>query len=154
MIEIRRETTETMQRDGSHLFNQDWEETVMYSDAHKFSPMVEAYRQLEKSGRFYALSLRDDEKMFGYLAFIISKSVQTGKPVATCCGLYIDKAHRGGFLWKRLIEAAKADFARVGIDHIRISTSPKNDITKMLERIGFQKEETIFGMMIKGQDNA
>ncbi len=148
MITIQRETVDSFYEDAKPLFEEDWKETVTYSNAISLNVDLDVYRKLESANRLFMFSARDDGKVVGYLGFIISQSFQTKTLIAECIGLFIIKEYRGKGLWKPLLEANKAGLSAAGVKRLRIHTSPINDISVLLEKAGMEKEETVYGMAI------
>jgi GNAT superfamily N-acetyltransferase len=143
---VKRETIAEFHKDLLPLFNGDWDETVVYSEDAKLNLDVPFYERLESAGRLFMMVAREDNIPAGYLGFIVSQSKHTQELVAQCLGLYVAKEYRGKGLWKTLKEQAMKELKAVGCGHMRIHTSPKNDVSALFERGGFVKEETIYGL--------
>jgi GNAT superfamily N-acetyltransferase len=132
--------------DGMPLFEADWQETSPFvSD---FNLDVVAYKRLEEQGRLLIITDREDGVLRGYIAFIMAKSLQNQAITAQCAGLYVAEKYRGAGLARGLIEASAKACAIAGVDKIKISTSPKNDIGPLLESYGLVKEETVYSIKL------
>jgi len=150
VIIYQRETVDSIKDDAKTLFQKDWDETNIHAEKIGLKMDVEAYYHLEKMGRLFVLSAReeDDKKIVGYIGFIVSGSMQHSELTAACTGLFIDKEYRGKNIAKTLILKALSDLKDAKIRKISISSSPKHDIGPILKPYGFDLEELVYTLVI------
>lgn len=133
--------------DAKSLFVKDWEETT--EDGINFKIDEEEYRKDEAEGRLLIITAREENILAGYACFTTHSSKHHEKIIANCSGLYVDDKYRG-FTGLYLLENAKIILKKVGVAKIRISTSTKNDVGRLFERVGGKAEEVIYGINLNG----
>lgn len=144
-ISIKRETIDSFYSDAKELFVKDWEETTR--DGIEFDIDEATYRKYEQAGRLFIITARFQEKLIGYIGFTLTESLHHKLKMANCSGLFVEKQYRGRTgTW--LVLAAKDMLRASGIDKMRISTSTKNNVSKLFEKYGMISEEVVYGLML------
>lgn len=144
-LSIQRETIDQFYQDAKELFELDWSETT--NDGIKFEIDEAYYRKLEQAGALFIIAARFEGKLIGYIGFILQNSLHHKLKVANSTGLYVAKEYRGR-TGDYLIKSAKEMLKINGVGKMRISTSVKNDVSRLFERNGGVAEEIIHGWIL------
>ncbi len=104
----------------------------------------ERYFQFEDTGIFSILTARRDGKMVGYVACIVLPHIQVRTELcATVNAIFLAPEQRSGTLGVRMLKRAVADLQAKGVHLFHIAAKEKL-FGSILERIGFEVEETIY----------
>lgn len=107
----------------------------------------DTYFDLEERGVLKFFTARDDGKLVGYFVVIYHTPLTTkGSPVAAYDSVYVSREHRG--IGRKLFEFTEKCVREDGIYRVVASSSAKNPIGKLLERMGYQEIETKYEKVI------
>ena len=107
----------------------------------------DSYLKLEEQGVLKFFTARDENKLAGYFVVMYTTPFTTkGSPIAIYDAVYVDRAYRG--LGKELFSFVEKCVREDGIHRVLASSSAKNPICKLLERMGYTEIETKYEKVI------
>lgn len=99
------------------------------------------YFHLEEQGVLKFFTARDGDRLVGYFVVIYVEPFTTkGSPVAVYDAVYVDREYRG--IGRKLFRFTEECIREDGIYRVVASSSVKNPIGKLLERMGYFEVET------------
>lgn len=103
----------------------------------------EAYAEVEKAGAIRIFTARIDGNLIGYTVFFVHTSLhyKTSKQ-AVQDGLFIDPEHRG--FGMKFLRWCDTQLRNEGVQFVHHSVSVLKDFGQMLERLGYEKSETVY----------
>ena len=142
MIEFKAEPLEPAFTDAAPLLEMHYQELTLNKDAVKLKPMLENYRQIERTGKLAVYTARDDGALVGYGVFFVAPHIHYADTVVAMNDvLFLHPAHRRGSMGTRLIkfceQALRARGAHKIAWHIKLSL----DWSPILARLGYATEE-------------
>jgi GNAT superfamily N-acetyltransferase len=107
----------------------------------------ERYFDFEEQGILKFFTARDEGKLVGYFVVIYSVPFTTvGSPLAVYDAAYVDREYRG--IGRKLFAFVEKCVKEDGIHRVLASSSVKNPIGNLLERMGYQEIETKYEKVI------
>lgn len=147
MIEISKERLLPNKEQILPLAMLEWEES-----GHQDLPLDidwDSYGALEVSGKCAFFTARDDDVLVGYIVvLVIASFTSRNENIAYVDSIYISENYRGKGLALDLFATAEAYASRAGITRIAASSSAKNPIGSLLEKLGFCEIETRYDKSI------
>lgn len=105
-------------------------------------PDYNTYMELEKLGMFHGFTVRKEGKLIGYATYTTTPMLHHLTTKAAVCDLlYIDPAHRGGWLGIKLLKFAESVLKDRGAKVLMINIKTKYDFGVMLKRLGYGQTE-------------
>ena len=103
------------------------------------------YLKLDQAGRYHMSTLRVQNRLTGWAGYFIYPHIRHKSLIlAREDWYYIQPAHRGAGLGRRLLEHAEECLRGRGVDRILISCKTTDDHTGLLESLGYQHHEKNF----------
>lgn len=127
-----------------NLWEKNFEETG--SGDFKVSPK---YFKLEESGHLKVLGICHDNKLIGYTVLVGVENLHTSNFDVWCDTIYILSEHRNYRLFKHFLRFIEDTLQSYKVDNFYISASSKRDISKVLERLKYEKVEVVFKRKLK-----
>ncbi len=123
-------------------------ETGLLKDEH-FEPDTDRYKILDESGALRTYTVHVNGMIIGYSVFLIHNH-QLYKNIicATQDMLYISQFYRGKKIGFDFIQWCDKQVTELGVDMINRSFSIKNDISKILEGIGYKLAEKAYSKVV------
>lgn len=149
MITVLRENYKDIIGDIQPLLKEHWAEVANYQDEIPLDPNFSKYLAAEANDALVIVAAREDGRLIGYSVFFTFKHPHYDSClVASNDVLFVrsDKRKTGAGL--RLIRKSESILADVGVRRITWHCKPKNDFRALLERMGYQIEETIMGRLL------
>ena len=120
------------------LHLEHWRETESYRHGQPFDPDYTAFCTAEAGGRFLLFTARHAGKLVGNCALYLHRSTHTGQLIASEDTLFVHGAHRHGTgLGRELLKFVHEGLRLVGVREVRVSTKTTNQVTKVLQRMGY-----------------
>lgn len=112
----------------------------------KYQPAVsEVYRLLDERGHLIAVTARDDGNLVGYCSFILTPSFHyLGVVNAEIDCFFLQKKYRKGLSGIQLLKNGEKACKEKGATHIVQKCKVCQDLSPILERMGYQKIEYVF----------
>lgn len=138
LAEVRSEVDE--------LFRLHWEEIALNQDRIKLDPDFKVYEELARAGQFMFITCRVDGELVGYSAWIIRPHPHyKSTTFAYNDVIFLKKEHRRGRVGLELIKTSEYLMEVLGADKIQWHVKSSNDWGKILKRLGYVPEETVWG---------
>lgn len=103
------------------------------------------YRRLEAAGTLHIFAAKSESRLIGFLFLMVSVNGH-GVWLAMTESIFVGKAHRMGGAGVKLLRAAKAKVAELGVPGLYV-TAPKDSVlAETLPRLGFVKTNELFFM--------
>lgn len=146
---IRREMLANLRDEAEDITKLHWEEIANYKDTIPLEPDWDQMLNFEKLGRFYVLTLRENDILIGYATFQINthlhyKSLIVGNNTL----LFIKPDKRLGRLGGQMIDESEKYLKTKGINKITWHMKPHRSFAPLLERRGYKHEESTHGKLI------
>lgn len=128
------------------LIKTHWKEVALNKDKVPLDPDYDRYLSLEEANAFKVFTVRDDGKLVGYFAVFVFPHMHYKTTVfAQNDVIYIDPSYRQGFRAIRLIKFAEECLIEDGVDVLQINTKVSKDFGPLLERLGFNLTDKVYG---------
>ncbi len=112
-----------------------------------FQPDHAAYASIEQNGMLRILTARDDGVLIGYVIFVVHAHTHyAGLLCAYEDSFFLAKAHRKGITGARLIRESVRLLKAHGVGRIFFTTDAANSAGPFLERLGFEKSNTVYSL--------
>ena len=121
-----------------------WQETEAEFSARPPEPNRAIYAALADAGALIILTVTDGESLVGYASAAISPHPHYDMLVAQHDTLYLAPAYRLGSLGLRLMAALEREATNRGAERMMWHAKPGSTFARMVERMGYQPEETIY----------
>ena len=134
------------------LHEAHWLETEKFRHGLRLNPDYEAMALRERQGRLLQFTARRAGSLVGHLRLYTGLSLHTQTVVAEEDTLYIDPAHRGGFMVMALLRYAEQVLTALHPAGIEIRTNSKviNRADVLMRRMGYQHFANQFVKFIGG----
>lgn len=144
MLTFQEESFASIQEELAPLIQEHAEELSPHKG--KYQPMVsEIYRLLDKKGHLIAVTAREGEKLVGYCSFILAPSFHyLGVLNAEIDCFFLQKKYRKGLSGIRLLKSGEKACKERGATHIVQKCKVCQDLSPILERMGYEKIEYVF----------
>ena len=127
------------------LLQLHWQEIARYHDI-KLNPDVAMYNKLDEAGKFVIYTARDNGELVGYAAYFLNHNMHYRDSFqAVQDVLFLHPDYRNGFTGIRLIKYADQQLQELGVQLVMHHVKLKNDFGMILQRMGYQPIETIWG---------
>lgn len=144
-ITYQQESLHTIKREVETLSQLEWEEVNHFKDIFPLDIDWELYYKLEDLGLFKVFTVRDDKTLVGYFSVIASPALHSsGRFRVGNDALFLHKDYRKNFIGVKLIQFVEQCLREDGFHQLQITFTEKNDITPMLNWLGYEKVETKF----------
>jgi hypothetical protein len=121
------------------LHVEHWAETERHRHDIALNPDYAFMLEAERAGRMLQFTLRDPGgALVGNLRMYIDVSRHTQTEFAKEDTLYIQPAHRGGFVVMALIRFAEKALVSIGAQEIRVNSKLVNRADVLMRRMGYQ----------------
>ena len=144
-ITYQQESLLTVKKDVVKLAFEDWEETTEDKEAHPFEIDWDLYETLEDCNALLIFTARSDNELVGYFSVIKSPDPHSKGNFIVCNdAIFLSKSFRKGMVGVNLIKFVEKCIKEDGYKNLVISFTTKNDISPLLERLGYYKTEIKF----------
>ena len=133
-------------KEFSGLFHKHWKEIAHYQDI-ILDPDEDFYLKADQLGLSRLFTIRNEEKVLvGYAVFFVKKnghykaSLQASQDI-----LFLDPTLRGSLIGYRFIKWCDEQLAAEGVQVVYQHVKVSHDFGSMLERLGYQFIDKIYG---------
>lgn len=150
MVDFAVEKLSDIREEVAPLLQADWDEIQHDKDKIPLKPHWDLYIQLEAMEVIRIFTARSKGKLIGYMVFVFTPSMHSeGHNLAVCDTLYVDKAHRKGFMALRFMAFCEMQILAEGkISWLQVTTTERNPIDPIMKRLGYSKTGTCFEKVI------
>ena len=129
---------------GPLLINH-WENIALNKDTIALDPLWDTYRQLEETGNFKIITARQEKKLVGYAAYVISPSLHySDQIIADADVFWLDPDYRKGMAGMRLFKHAEKVLKSYGVTRVLNKVKIHFDVGKVFERMGYDPIERVY----------
>jgi len=143
-LQFQRENINELWSDLAPLIEQHYQEIARYHDI-PLNPDVEQYGQLENTGMFRIYTVRHDDQLIGYAAYLVSTnihymdSMQAHQDV-----LFVTPAYRKSRIGIQLIQYADKQLQQDGVQLVYHHVKINHNFGPLLERLGYELNELLY----------
>ena len=142
---FQRESLSSVKKEIIPLLESHWDEIALNKETIKLNPNWEAYEMLEQLGSLGLYTARKQSKLVGYFVVIAEKSIHYKDHIFAANDIiYLDPAHRKGFLGLKLIKFVEQDLKSMGVSVLTINTKVHQPFDVIMKRLGFSLIERTY----------
>jgi hypothetical protein len=135
--------------EGMDLLAQHWEEVAIQRDEQILDPDWPAYEALERLGRLWVLTARDQGRLVGYIVMLLTNAMHYRTlSMATDDSHFLHPDYRRGLTGYRMLMMTEKAMAARGIRKCVLRTKFLLDHGKLFERLGFVKEDIVYSKIL------
>lgn len=146
---VETDTITNLIEQTQELQRQHWEEIARNKEVMVLAPDVEQYRALELAGRLFAVIAYEGERIVAYSVNFLHVNLHYS---ALLIGqndlLFVDKAHRGGRLGMRMIQATEALAAKRGARMVILHAKDGTPLADILPRVGYGIQDILLSKQL------
>lgn len=132
------------------LFELHWNELNPEDDYIYLNPDYNKFIEMEKVGFVHTTTVRDGSVLIGYIISIVQPHLHFMHiNTAYNDAIYLDPEYRGGKVIIKLFKTAEDDLIEKGVDMITMHTKKRFDFGRLLEKMGYAIEETVYRKMLR-----
>jgi GNAT superfamily N-acetyltransferase len=143
MFEVKEENTKQVMYEALELARAHYYEVEAKSDKVPFNLDVNLLNYYMEAGILYIVTARDQEKLVGYFANMISPDPITSQPIGKELGIYVDPAYRNSSVFSQMCaeveEGAKKRYA-----YSQLLAFKEGHDHGIAEKLGYEPTETIY----------
>lgn len=144
MLVFKRESFSSIQEELAPLIQEHAEELSPHKGKHE-PILAKAYNLLEWDGNLVIVTARDEGKLVGYCAFILAPSLHyRGVLNAEVDCFFLAREYRKGMAGIQLLREGEKACKEKGATHIVQKCKVYQDLSPILERMGYEKIEYVF----------
>jgi GNAT superfamily N-acetyltransferase len=144
-MEFSEETLSQCLDEARPLLVDHWENIALNKDTISLNPLWNIYEKLEETGNLKIITARQDEKLVGYAAYVISPSLHySSEIIADADVFWLDPNHRKGMAGMRLFKHAEKVLKSYGVTRILNKVKIHFDVGKVFERMGYDPIERVY----------
>ena len=131
--------------EAKELLNMHYEEIALNKDFIKLNPSIEQYEDAEKHGILKIFTARDEGKIVGYFAVLVTRSLHYQDHLyATNDVIFLHPDHRKGFTASKLIKFSIECLVQDSVSVLFINTKIHKPFDLLLQRLGFKHVENVY----------
>ena len=144
-MEFSEETLSQCLDEARPLLVDHWENIALNKDTIPLNPLWNIYEKLEETGNLKIITARQDEKLVGYAAYVISPSLHySSQIIADADVFWLDPNYRKGMAGMRLFKHAEKVLRSYGVTRILNKVKIHFDVGKVFERMGYDPIERVY----------
>lgn len=151
-LRIARENFWQWRDEAPPLFRAHWEEIALYREEVPLDPDYEKLLELERIGVLHAFTVRrkDDDALCGYSGYLVLPHIHYKSTIVAMNDvIYLDPKYRRGTTAARLVRFCESYLSStIGARRFTYHVKIAHDFGPLLERMGYAREETIFGKLV------
>ena len=145
MITFQIETLAQVKDDMQPLLKEHWQLVAMYQDKIKLNPDWKEYARLEASGILKIFTARDDGRLVGYFAVLISKSLHySDHYFAINDVIFVKQDSRANATGYKLLKYAEDYCKSCGISTLAVNTKVALPFDKLMTSNGYDYAERLY----------
>ena len=149
-MQFQQEFLATCFDEAKWLFELHYAEIALNQDVLKLNPDTEQYEDAEKFGALRIFTARDDGKLVGYFAVLVTRSMHYADHIyATNDVIFLHPDHRKGYTASNLIKFAAECLAQDGVSMLFVNTKLHRPFDILLRRLGFDHVENVYSKRLE-----
>lgn len=137
-------TVAKIKKECGHLLENYWAEADERRESCQLSLDYDSYAQLERAGMLKVFVHKDDEKVVGFVVYIISPCAHTRILKATTEITYVVPGYRGTGVVDDMYATAERYFKATGVTHVFMTLKTEFGHKSLIERAGFKHVENVY----------
>ncbi len=131
------------------LIERHYQEIAQFKGVQKLDPDWEAYEALERSGRLWAMTVRADGALVGYIVMVVARSLHyKGLMMAMEDIHYLLPEYRKGLTGYRLLAKARQAMMARGVRLMTLRTKAGQSHAKLFERLGGELQDLVYAFQL------
>ena len=144
-MEFSEETLCQFLDEAGPLLIDHWENIALNKDTIALDPLWDTYRKLEETGSLKIITARQEKKLVGYAAYVISPSLHySDQIIADADVFWLDPDYRKGMAGMRLFKHAEKVLKSYGVTRVLNKVKIHFDVGKVFERMGYDPIERVY----------
>ena len=144
-MEFSEETLCQCLDEAKPLLVDHWENIALNKDTIALDPLWDTYKKLEETGNLKIITARQEEKLVGYAAYVISPSLHySDQIIADADVFWLDPDYRKGMAGMRLFKQAEKVLKSYGVTRVLNKVKIHFDVGKVFERMGYDPIERVY----------
>jgi GNAT superfamily N-acetyltransferase len=144
-MEFSEETLCQCLDEAGPLLIDHWENIALNKDTIALDPLWDTYRKLEETGNLKIITARQEKKLVGYAAYVISPSLHySDQIIADADVFWLDPDYRKGMAGMRLFKHAEKVLKSYGVTRVLNKVKIHFDVGKVFERMGYDPIERVY----------
>lgn len=144
-VTFQRETLAVVRPDVQELLTQHWNEVAHHKDIRTLDVDWEQFEIMESIGKLFVMTARDDGLLVGYTAALLRPHLHSkGLQTAYVDAIFMTPGKRQHNVGLRLIQHTDTALSALS-DFIYWHVKPERDFSRLLERMGCEYIEAIWG---------
>jgi GNAT superfamily N-acetyltransferase len=144
-MEFSEETLCQCLDEAGPLLIDHWENIALNKDTIALDPLWDTYRKLEETGNLKIITARQEKKLVGYAAYVISPSLHySDQIIADADVFWLDPDYRKGMAGMRLFKHAEKVLKSYGVTRVMNKVKIHFDVGKVFERMGYDPIERVY----------
>lgn len=145
MIRYQQESVVTVMREIDTLAKLEWDEVQHDTHIKSLDPDWDIFLLLEEKGYLMIFTVRSEDKLVGYFFATINPNLHSkGNYIVSNDAIFLHPSYRKGMVGVKLFKFAEKCLAESGYDYLYVSTTERNKIDSLMDRMGYRKVETRF----------
>jgi GNAT superfamily N-acetyltransferase len=143
-LSFQQEPVDRWAKDSPPLVFRHWQELGLDLDL-KIDPNVEAMRKMEAMGMWKVLTVRDGERLVGYVLAVFSPHLHyhTSPPMFIVDAYYVEPDYRNG-AGAKLLKFAESVAKSLGAIKIYLTCKVHRDHSELFQALGFRLSDYAF----------
>lgn len=155
MFTVAREFSDDIKSDIEPLIKSHWSEVDIRGRSCEMSPDWDMYASMEIQDISHLITVRDDDKLVGYLNMLVSKSPHTQIKQAAVDLLYVLPEYRGSGVVDDLIVYSEEFAKTLGCQFFTLSLIKSHPHDNLMVVHGYEHWENSYGKcLLKNSDNS
>lgn len=144
MIEYQFERFNSFYADSAHLMLEHDEEVGSWEM--KYQLDLPRYRALEANGRLYILTARENDRMVGYIMFVMMRHPHYPVMIAWEDAHFLTKEARKGLRnpWFKMVEICKDLAKSIGARAFVMHEKEAKPLGRLFSRLGFSRSDSLW----------
>jgi hypothetical protein len=131
------------------IVTKHYDEIAQFKDVQKLAPDFEAYDRMEKAGKLWVMTVRDEGILIGYIVMFLSNDLHYRElRRATEDIHFIVPEHRKGILGYKMLARMKEEMKLLGVHTITVRTKADNSHGVLFERLGGVLHDLVYTIVL------
>ena len=132
------------------LWDEQYEELSNVKGVIRLNPDIEQLKMLDDVGTLVIITVRSEEKLIGYLFWLIFSHLHFTGVLHAIADLYhVTKAERGSGIGRNLFEYAINVCKERGVKRVLMGEKTEHNHSRLIESFGFEKTEQFYQLVLK-----
>ena len=126
-----------------------YDEIAQFKEVQKLDPDFEAYDRMEKSGKLWVMTAREDGALIGYIVMFLSSDLHYRKLLRALEDIhFILPEHRKGLLGYKMLAKTKQAMKEKGVHTVTFRTKAEKSHGLLFERLGGVLHDLVYTIVL------